>query len=70
MWEDPLPAMGANRGATTGRTCTSAITTSSCSEDYLRGLPAESLRLLSGKLLADLKEAHDWSTALTRPVLS
>ncbi|MBP6808315.1 MAG: IS66 family transposase [Chromatiaceae bacterium] len=28
-------------------------------EDYLRGLPAESLRLLSGKLLADLKEAHD-----------
>ena len=28
-------------------------------EDYLRGLPAEPLRLLSGKLLADLKEAHD-----------
>jgi transposase len=28
-------------------------------DDYLRGLPAESLRLLSGKLLADLKEAHD-----------
>jgi len=28
-------------------------------EDYLRGLPAESLRSLSGKLLADLKEAHD-----------
>jgi transposase len=28
-------------------------------EDYLRGLPVEPLRLLSGKLLADLKEAHD-----------
>ena len=28
-------------------------------DDYLRGLPAEPLRLLSGKLLADLKEAHD-----------
>ena len=28
-------------------------------EDYLRGLSAESLRSLSGKLLADLKEAHD-----------
>jgi len=28
-------------------------------EDYRCGLPAEPLRLLSGKLLADLKEAHD-----------
>lgn len=28
-------------------------------DDYLRGLSAESLRSLSGKLLADLKEAHD-----------
>jgi transposase len=28
-------------------------------DDYLHGLPVEPLRLLSGKLLADLKEAHD-----------
>ena len=28
-------------------------------EDYLRGLSPEQLQALSGKLLADLKEAHD-----------
>jgi hypothetical protein len=28
-------------------------------EDFLSGMPTDSLRSLSGKLLADLKEAHD-----------
>ena len=61
MWEDAHPAI---EPPSAGRDDAADMHLSNydlqqLDDDYLHGLPVEPLRLLSKKLLADLKEAHD-----------